>query len=904
MIYVLDKDLIAQSILSNAGPDMCPYFDDYLRETIAGGSVLYEFECPANHEAAGHLSSDGYLIRPDLNGELILLKIRTVEERKTSDGALLKVVFAESAALELIHDILRPVSLTAVTAAQAVGEVLEGTNWQVGTVEWLGVENFEFDSYPTVLSALHEINERYGGDIVFRPEFVNGEVTGRYVDLLQHRGSEGVFRFDNTTDIQEVERVEDSSLLVTALIGVGKSNDAGVPLTFAGLSDTLYLKDGTPVDKPLGLDWVGNPEALQIFSSNGKHKLGVFKTEETDAQALLKRTWAELLKYSEPQLSYAVRVALLARSLSAEYVHKTVTIGDSGDVIDHEFDPPLLVSARVIERVTSFTDPEKDSVVLGNFIRYEKDPIQIIENLQDTIRTESGKWEQGGSGEMIFKSPDPPENPLDDALWLDTGSTPEVLKRWDGAVWQKASPTAAADIGAETPQGAQEKADAAIETAAGDATEKAGAAEQNAKEYADAQDLIIADNMSDFVAENYEKKITQSSEPPVAPVTGDLWIDTSVTPYIWKRYTGTEWVNAIVVTSDLIVTSGLDAGVIKFGVMSGERILADSLDANRLKAGSVIADDITFTGTLDGADGTFSGHILVGPEFGEPGHVIIANGSVTSELSMLDGSMLSLNQSVEMASGEIKFMFDDWINDVHSTSLLTQEGWGMTLYGNFQVMGDFQMYQNLFSSTTVRLAPYGPVIFAESGDPNGIVIMERPLDFYGEEATFYGALTVQSGYAATFNGPTTFGNTTTFNWTTTFNHTSNFAAGRSVNFEGTNYLDGTNYVNGPLYLYNSTLRNYGSEFKTNQVETGFMGIGGMTALNTSATGASSGVGVNFRMKKTYVPSSVTISATSTNVPFSTHALVIDITVDGFWFYIYAGQANVNAYRYWRGYYTA
>ena len=65
----------------------------------------------------------------------------------------------------------------------------------------------------------------------------------------------------------------------------------------------------------------------------------------------------------------------------------------------------------------------------------------------------------------------PPLDPVEDQLWLDTGVVPNVLRRWawiedeEGWGWINASPTSPEDIGAETPDGAQEKADDAVAAA-------------------------------------------------------------------------------------------------------------------------------------------------------------------------------------------------------------------------------------------------------------------------------------------------------------------------------------------------------------------------------------------------------------------------------------------------------
>jgi phage minor structural protein len=76
-----------------------------------------------------------------------------------------------------------------------------------------------------------------------------------------------------------------------------------------------------------------------------------------------------------------------------------------------------------------------------------------------------------------------------DALWIDTSQSPNVIKRYDstGAVWKKLSPTEAIEIGAETPEGAQAKADKAEEQAKAHAETKAADAQEAAESYALAQ---------------------------------------------------------------------------------------------------------------------------------------------------------------------------------------------------------------------------------------------------------------------------------------------------------------------------------------------------------------------------------------------------------------------------------
>lgn len=80
-------------------------------------------------------------------------------------------------------------------------------------------------------------------------------------------------------------------------------------------------------------------------------------------------------------------------------------------------------------------------------------------------------------------------------------------------------------------------------------------------------------------------------------------------------------------------------------------------------------------------------------------------------------------------------------------------------------------------------------------------------------------------------------------------------------------------------------------------ETGRCGVGGMDPAGV--TTAVTGTDVNFRIRKAYTPSSVSLSALSTNsTPKTTQ-----ITRDGFWLYV-NGTGTAGVYKYWRGTYTA
>jgi phage minor structural protein len=458
MIYIIDFDGKVQGVLSNELPSSIPFWEDMYVENIEDAQSTYEFKCPA--DGTESIKVENYVAIQDLDGQLVLFKIREIQTFRDSDGKLYKQVFAENAALELLKTIVRPRSFSGVTATQVLTDILQGTLWQVGIVEITDVNNIEFTDYITAIEAIQNIKDTYGGEIRYRVELNGGQIYKRNIDLLERRGQYTGKRFTYSKDIKSITRTEDTSELYTAVIGLGKADENGNIPTITNTTGTFTNKYGTTVTKYAGQDYIGDPDALARWSDDGQHLMGVYKTEETVPFVILQKTWEFLQQHIEPKLSYEVDVALLEQI--AGYEHEKARIGDTVIVEDLEFEPALVLEARIVEIGISQADPSQNYVKLSNFVELQIAVEQQVQGLLDYIRKKEEMW---NNEQSIYKGSTPPPNPREDQLWLDTSTEPNVLKRWNGKAWINASPTEPIDIGAETPKGSQDKADiAALQT--------------------------------------------------------------------------------------------------------------------------------------------------------------------------------------------------------------------------------------------------------------------------------------------------------------------------------------------------------------------------------------------------------------------------------------------------------
>jgi phage minor structural protein len=391
-IYIFDEQQNPVSILSNELPNACPYNEDIKTERLEKGLLTFEFSVPMSHPDAATIVNEGFVIRPneEEEGSFELFRIKIDDTKKSTK---FKYVVGENAAVtDLIGQIIRPNPdpdqpngiYPSKTIEQIMEIILQNTGWQLGRVDYSGVQDFTFNDYPTALGALHKVMEQFEAEVKFRVEFSGTTITGKYIDMLRRRGDNTGKIFSYGYDLtDEVQRVIDTNDLVTALIGIGPNDSDGKPMTFANYHPTV------PSGYEKQLDWIGNIEARERWGDQGKHIFGVYQDNDAENQVdLYNKTKAKLDELSKPRYTYNVGVLLLEK-LTGYEAHR-VSVGDNIQVQDKTFSPPLLLEARVIEKKTSKKDRTKDTVTLGEFVPVLSTTPTIIQQTQTQNRGVAG----------------------------------------------------------------------------------------------------------------------------------------------------------------------------------------------------------------------------------------------------------------------------------------------------------------------------------------------------------------------------------------------------------------------------------------------------------------------------------------------------------------------------------
>jgi phage minor structural protein len=399
-VRMIDTLLIfdyAENLVAVLGPNDLdtPFYDCVHLEQLNLENSL-SFKIPASNPKAQYIIQGNLVAFLDLDGYFQLFEIKIIDE--IHELQLTKEVFCEHQILELLDEILWSDWERGQTATKILSVILAGTRWSVGQVTVGGTADLNME-LQTKMDLLHSLITAFGtGDLQYRVVITGKAITGRYVDFLAQRGSITGKRFEYGKDTTSIKRQVDMTQIKTALYGYGLSQQpvgaATGRITFQNVVWTIAA--GNPRDKPAGQAYLVDPTALARWGRKGgtMNRWGGFDAgDATDPAVILTLTSQALDAVCNPIFNYEMTIDDLERISGLE--HEKVRIGDTVAVIDTIFQPPVYLSARVIEIDRHFTDPENDSVVLGTFKPLITQDGNKIRALQALISANEGIWTNG-----------------------------------------------------------------------------------------------------------------------------------------------------------------------------------------------------------------------------------------------------------------------------------------------------------------------------------------------------------------------------------------------------------------------------------------------------------------------------------------------------------------------------
>lgn len=502
---------------------------------------------------------------------------------------------------------IRPVKRTAKEILQ---RVLQDTRWEVGYIDSTNPVDTNF-YYQTYLDCIQQIVKLFNLEVTFTYGFDtrHQQITSRKVNLYLQQGRRTGKRFEYGSNLLEVTREEDSQNIVTALVGRGKGEEkyddsTGEPTDGygrrIGFSDVVWSKaNGDPVDKPLGQEYVEDPEATKIFGyDDGKPRTGVIIFDDIDDPVeLLKATWASLKSSDRPKVSFKAQVTDVGN----------LQLGDTIAIIRHEIS--IEYFTRVFKVDHDLLNKNNSTIEMGDDMS-DRSLYSYISDVDATANQAVQSANQavvsaGSKNKNYYATTKPAIADEGDNLWLNLGNGEFEHWVWHNHQWEFINSTQDLKNVEQNVNSAKDE----IEKAKQDIItnkEQANEAISTLTKTVTGIQGQVADgvNKSEFQALSNQVNLKVSK----GEVVGQLNIDAGKT--LIQN-------NKILLDADSVIFGGKafipDAAITN---ISADKINAGTLDAGKINVININADNIT-SGSINGVKSQWdltTGRLSLGDE--------------------------------------------------------------------------------------------------------------------------------------------------------------------------------------------------------------------------------------------------------------------------------------------------
>ncbi|MGK4144722.1 phage tail spike protein [Weissella paramesenteroides] len=427
MIYIFDNKQKIIKVLTNE--DLTAGHLDFKINT----ATTFEFSLPANKSLS---SSAKFVAVPHPLDDSKFVMLRLTERTDNADMidySAYELAYQELATYGYIED-KRPAETDAKTLMEIA---LNESNWELNNVNVAGTAKTNF-YYTDHLTAISNVVDLVGGEIVFYVEIEGNAISGRYMDYLARQGEDTSKVFAKGSNLLTIERQSDTSGIYTAILPRGKGvetdgdKDASTPDGYGrrlNIADAVWKKSsGKPLDKPAGeiilYDPTANAEWGQI---DGNYRLLLETYDEIDdVNTLINSAYKTLQSVNHPKIQYSATVADVGG----------LSLGDTVLIMHSERD--LSYKTRVFEVNYDLLDPAQTEISLGDDLSSNDITSQINSvSSSQSIASEQTQWtiNQVGRNPVTFGTV-APENPkVGDTFfkYLPNGDT--VVYEWNGEIW-------------------------------------------------------------------------------------------------------------------------------------------------------------------------------------------------------------------------------------------------------------------------------------------------------------------------------------------------------------------------------------------------------------------------------------------------------------------------------------
>nr|DAE15895.1 MAG TPA: tail protein [Siphoviridae sp. ctfR912]DAQ11647.1 MAG TPA: tail protein [Caudoviricetes sp.] len=493
-------------------------YNDWFEQDLDTGIGTYEFTVDkTGNPEIEKINVGCYLMVKD-GSKLRSFEIMRIEEDKNS-----KTIYAEDAGLDLLGEQVPPYKADkSYPITHYIEEFTFDSGWEVGTNEIPATttRKLEWEGTETATKRLLQLVKRFDAEISYDFEFLNDKIYKKLIHIHKRIGEDKKVRLEVGREASNVKRTISIENLATTIVATGAD---GITLAGAEYNEgnirssknSIYLID---------YDAVARWKRAGYAPAGG----GIVKRYESEAktpQSLMVEAVIKLKQWNHPEVTYDVPINILPRE---------VNIGDTVVIVDHHYEPALIVSGRVSSIKKSLATRENGEIKITN-IQSKEDTISekvrrlstlVQERLFDFTSVPFVMTIQSTDG-VVFQNSNISTKLVANVSKMDIQMNSRFTYRWkrvskygtDDAAWNEQHASGSNELSITVSDVDRE------------ATFICEAIEGN---------QVVAS--SSIVIKDFIVNKSIGPTPPTNPSVGDLWTDTS-TPGkdVPKIYTNGKW---------------------------------------------------------------------------------------------------------------------------------------------------------------------------------------------------------------------------------------------------------------------------------------------------------------------------------------------------------------------------
>ena len=493
-------------------------YNDWFEQDLDTGIGTYEFTVDkTGNPEIEKINVGCYLMVKD-GSKLRSFEIMRIEEDKNS-----KTIYAEDAGLDLLGEQVPPYKADkSYPITHYIEEFTYDSGWEIGTneipatttrkLEWQGTE--------TATKRLLQLVKRFDAEISYDFEFLNDKIYKKLIHIHKRIGEDKKVRLEVGREASNVKRTISIENLATTIVATGAD---GITLAGAEYNEGNIRSDMNSIYL-VDYDAVARWKRAGYTPAGG----GIVKRYESEAktpQALMVEAVIKLKQWNHPEVTYDVPINILPRE---------VNIGDTVVIVDHHYEPALIVLGRVSSIKKSLSTNEHGEIKITNIVSREDTISEKVRRLSTLVQERLFDFTsvpfvmtiQSTNG-VVFQNSNIATKLIANVSKMDIQMNSRFTYRWkrvskygtDDAAWNEQHANGSNEL------------QVTVSDVDREATFICEAIEGN---------QVVASNsivIKDFIV---NKSI--GSTPPPNPSAGDLWTDTS-TPgkEVPKIYTNGKW---------------------------------------------------------------------------------------------------------------------------------------------------------------------------------------------------------------------------------------------------------------------------------------------------------------------------------------------------------------------------